>query len=283
MGRVAAHGDDEAGALGAPGDRGGQQAHAEQPRRQQAAQPLVDRRQGAGPRSGHRQPRHPAEQPRRERLPGEDGDAGRDGGEAQRGPPRSAGKGERADRQHHRHPQEVGHPLGQHRRRHPQRRPAAELAHQPRLAQLAGLAGGHRQQEPDQEDRQAAAARQGRSQLPQVELPAGEAQRVVEQRERQDGRQKREVEASQLLGETAWIGQPEQTRQHQQAERQHRQQPPPEVVERLAGNRAAAGLRVMSVSPRGEPTVVAGAQAAASSSAASGYCSNRRIHLLVFL
>jgi hypothetical protein len=106
---------------------------------------------------------------------------------------------------------------------------AGGLAEQHRLDQLAELAGGHRHGEAGQEDQRARAERRARPDHAQVELPAGEADDVVAERqpERGDHRQRRELREP--VAELADVGVDREGGEHRDREEGDHQEALPEV------------------------------------------------------
>jgi hypothetical protein len=306
---VVADDQPEAHPLGAPGDDGERQAGGEHRRRQELAQAVVGLLERRHPVAHLRHPRQPGEEGVRAAPPAEE----QQGGGHQRHPgggdPGAAGHGQRAEGDEQHHAEEVGRPLGEHRRDHRQGAAAAQLAHQPRLAQLAGLARRHREHEADEEDAEAGEHRQPAAEVRQVELPAGEAQPVIDQRQGEHRDEQRRVEGGDAGGELPGIGEQRQPDERDDGERRGHQQAPAEPFEpwslnrrcghgRGGGSRASLARRggrrrggrrrcdLRRVRRNAASGVLGPPQAAASfagRSLDSGYSSKSRIHFEVFL
>ncbi len=289
---VLPHREREADPFGSPGDDRNGEADREQAGREQPAQIVVDAADQADPAADRGDLCDQRKQQLGAALPGEHRDRCRHRREATGGDPDAPSKRQRAESEQHEHPEQVGRALGEHRGDHPARRAAPQLAHQPGLAQLARLAGGHREEEPDQEDREAFSPRERHVQPVEIDLPADETERVVDEREPENRRQQGEIELGEAGGDFPGVGEQCQADTGEDPQERRDQQPTAEMLEaapglfhlRPAGRGGRGGRRREGRCRLLGFGLNRPAQAAfRTAGATSGYCSNRRIHWLFFV
>ena len=110
---------------------------------------------------------------------------------------------------------------------------AAELPRQPGLGELAGLAWRHREQEAGQEDGETAAPAQADVELPQVHLPANEAQPVVDRGQQQHDDQRRDTEVADQIADLLEVAEKAEPGEGDRAQQEQDQQAPSDAAERL--------------------------------------------------
>ena len=110
---------------------------------------------------------------------------------------------------------------------------ASELARQPGLGEFARLARRHREQEAGQEDGEAAAPLQADVELPQVHLPANEAQPVVDGGQQQHDGQRRGAEVPDQIADLLEVADEAERGEGDRAQQEQDQQAPSDAAERL--------------------------------------------------